>query len=149
MLDSIPLLTSTPGGLYLDIKSLIFSGLSPPAVKYGNDKNNFILYQSNAPGQPVDSDITNTTTGSLSTPYTTGTFNFSQMMYIVQGKKGYINFQAENIPGVSWALEVNFETNGTILMTNTLGTTFSCNYPQGSWFEINFLVDLSNNIWDV
>ena len=93
--------------------------------------------------------ITNTTTGSLSTPYTTGTFNFSQMMYIVQGKKGYINFQAENIPGVSWALEVNFETNGTILMTNTLGTTFSCNYPQGSWFEINFLVDLSNNIWDV
>ena len=93
--------------------------------------------------------ITNTTTGSLSTPYTTGIFNFSQMMYIVQGKKGYINFQAENIPGVSWALEVNFETNGTILMTNTLGTTFSCNYPQGSWFEINFLVDLSNNIWDV
>ena len=93
--------------------------------------------------------ITNITTGSLSTPYTTGIFNFSQMMYIVQGKKGYINFQAENIPGVSWALEVNFETNGTILMTNTLGTTFSCNYPQGSWFEINFLVDLSNNIWDV
>ena len=93
--------------------------------------------------------ITNTTTGSLSTPYTTGIFNFSQMMYIVQGKKGYINFQAENIPGISWALEVNFETNGTILMTNTLGTTFSCNYPQGSWFEINFLVDLSNNIWDV
>jgi hypothetical protein len=93
--------------------------------------------------------ITNTTTGSLSTPYTTGTFNFSQMMYIVQGKKGYINFQAENIPGVSWALEVNFETNGTILMTNTLGTTFSCNYPQGSWFEISFLIDLSNNIWDV
>ena len=39
MLDSIPLLTSTPGGLYLDIKSLIFSGLSPPAVKYGNDKS--------------------------------------------------------------------------------------------------------------
>ena len=93
--------------------------------------------------------ITNITTGSLSTPYTTGTFNFSQMMYIVQGKKGYINFQAENIPGVSWALEVNFETNGTILMTNTLGTTFSCNYPQGSWFEISFLIDLSNNIWDV
>ena len=93
--------------------------------------------------------ITNITAGSLSTPYTTGIFNFSQMMYIVQGKKGYINFQAENIPGVSWALEVNFETNGTILMTNTLGTTFSCNYPQGSWFEINFLIDLSNNIWDV
>ena len=93
--------------------------------------------------------ITNITIGSLSTPYTTGIFNFSQMMYIVQGKKGYINFQAENIPGVSWALEVNFETNGTILMTNTLGTTFSCNYPQGSWFEINFLVDLSNNIWNV
>ena len=93
--------------------------------------------------------ITNITAGSLSTPYTTGIFNFSQMMYIVQGKKGYINFQAENIPGVSWALEVNFENNGTILMTNTLGTTFSCNYPQGSWFEINFLIDLSNNIWDV
>ena len=33
-------------------------------VKYGNDINNFILYQSNAPVQSIYSDITNTTTAS-------------------------------------------------------------------------------------
>lgn len=33
-----------------------------------------------------------------SSPYTTGTFEYSNMMYIVPGKTGYFNFQAENVP---------------------------------------------------
>jgi hypothetical protein len=87
---------------------------------------------------------------SVSTPYTTGSFNFSQMMYIIPGKTGYFNFQAENIPGISWALEVNFDAAGGILMSNTSGTTFNCTYPAaGTWFEIAFNIDLSNNIWEV
>ena len=86
----------------------------------------------------------------LSTPYTTGSFNFSQMMYIEPGKTGYFNFQAENIPGISWALEVNFDAIGGITMSNTSATTFNCTYPAaGTWFEIAFDIDLSNNIWEV
>ncbi|HJM16583.1 MAG TPA: hypothetical protein QF851_03925, partial [Flavobacteriales bacterium] len=87
---------------------------------------------------------------SPSTPYISGTFDFSQMMYIVPGKTGYFNFQAENIPGTEWALEVNFDATGGIVMSNTGGTSFNCSYPgSGIWFEIKFHIDLSNNIWEV
>ena len=35
-------------------------------------------------------------------------------------------------------------------MSNTSGTTFNCTYPaSGTWFEIAFNIDLSNNIWEV
>ena len=89
--------------------------------------------------------------GSLpSTPYTTGTFEYSHMMYIVPGKTGYFNFQAENIPGTEWALEVNLDATGGIAMSNTGGTSFNCSYPgSGVWFEIKFNIDLTNNIWEV
>ena len=119
----------------------------------------FSIYLNDATGQggPQDvllvfdttQNITNTTAGNLSSPYTTGTFSFSQMMYVVPGKTGYFNFQAENIPGISWALEVNLDANGGILMSNTSGTNFTCTYPLQTWFEIAFHVDLSNNIWEV
>tara|TARA_B100001287_G_scaffold267500_1_gene262721 strand:+ start:5395 stop:7512 length:2118 start_codon:yes stop_codon:yes gene_type:complete len=85
-----------------------------------------------------------------STPYTTGTFEYSHMMYIPVGKTGYFNFQAENIPGTEWALEVNLDANGGISMSNTGGATFNCTYPgTGVWFEIKFYIDLTNNIWEV
>lgn len=85
-----------------------------------------------------------------STPYTTGTFEYSHMMYIPVGKTGYFNFQAENIPGTEWALEVNLDANGGISMSNTGGASFSCSYPgTGVWFEIKFYIDLTNNIWEV
>ena len=94
--------------------------------------------------------ITNATAALLATPYIDGSFVFSQMMYIVSGKTGYFNFQAENIPGIEWSLEVNFDVNGGVSMSNTSGTTFNCSYPGSEvWFEIKFNVDLSNNIWEV
>ena len=85
-----------------------------------------------------------------STPYITGTFEYSHMMYIPVGKTGYFNFQAENIPGTEWALEVNLDANGGIAMSNTGGASFNCSYPgTGVWFEIKFHIDLTNNIWEV
>ena len=143
----------------------LMSGLTAPFSDDANVVNTFAssgdfsLYLNDATGQggPQDvllvfdttQNITNTTAGNLSSPYTTGTFSFSQMMYVVPGKTGYFNFQAENIPGISWALEVNLDANGGILMSNTSGTNFTCTYPLQTWFEIAFHVDLSNNIWEV
>ena len=50
--------------------------------------------------------ITQSNLSSLSTPYVVGNFTFSQMMYVSSATGGgaYFNFQAENAPGVSWAL---------------------------------------------
>ena len=135
-----------------------------PFVDDANVVNNLSFSGSNAlylndatgSGGPQDlvlmfdttSNIINTTT--LSTPHTFGVLDFSQMMYVMPGKTGYFNFQAENQPGLSWALEVNLDANGGIAMSNTNGTTFNCTYPgPGTWFEISFNIDLSNNIWEV
>jgi len=99
--------------------------------------------------------ITQANLSSLSTPYIVGDFIFSQMMYISSGGGAYMNFQAENTPGVSWALEVNFDVSagsqgiGDITMSNTSGTSFTSSFPFNTWFEIKFDIDLSNNDWEV
>ena len=89
-------------------------------MSYSGD---YSLYLNDATGQGGPQDIVIifdttqniiSTSTNLNTPYSTGHFSFSQMMYIVPGKTGYINFQAENIPGVQWALEVNIDANGII-----------------------------------
>ena len=85
----------------------------------------------------------------LSTPYVVGDFTFSQMMYVRSGGGAYFNFQAENTPGVQWALEVNLDATGDIIMSNTSGTSFSAAFPFDTWFEIKFEIDLSNNVWEV
>ena len=74
-------------------------------MSYSGD-NSLYLLDATGSGGPQDIVILFDTTQNivsttpLSTPHTTGHFNFSQMMYIVSGRTGYINFQAENMPGV-------------------------------------------------
>ena len=36
-----------------------------------------------------------------------------------------------------------------MVMTNTSGTNFTASYPNGQWFEIKFVIDLSMNNWEV
>ena len=124
-------------------------------MSYSGD---YSLYFNDATGQGGPQDIVLifdttqniiSTSTNLNTPYSTGHFSFSQMMYIVPGKTGYINFQAENIPGVQWALEVNIDANGIISLSNTSGLSSSGTCPIGSWFKLEFDIDLSNNIWQM
>ena len=95
------------------------------------------------------SNITQASLPLLSTPYVSGDFEFSQMMYVRSGGGAYFNFQAENMPGQVWALEVAFDITGDVMMSNTSGTSFACGYPFDQWFEIKFDINLSNNIWEV
>ncbi len=93
------------------------------------------------------SNITPAMLNNLATPYVSGELVFTQMMYVRSG--AYMNFQAENTPGVSWAIEVNFDPTGDILMSNTNGTTFAASFPLMQWFEFKFEIDLSNNDWEL
>ena len=93
--------------------------------------------------------ITQSNINTLITPYISGVITYSHMMKVVSGKTGYFNFQAENTPGVQWALEVNLDATGGMVMTNTSGTNFSATYPNGQWFELKFVIDLSMNNWEV
>ena len=35
---------------------------------------------------------------------------------------------------MQWALEVNLDAAGGMVMTNTSGTNFTASYPNGQWF---------------
>mgnify|MGYP001273521903 CR=1 FL=1 len=98
--------------------------------------------------------ITTNTLPLLATPYVTGELTFSQMMYVTSGGGAYMNFQAENMPGITWALEINFDMTGDIIGTsyNTAGnavTPFTGDYTHDVWFELKLVINLSNNNWEV
>jgi hypothetical protein len=119
--------------------------------------NNSLYFPNNGLAGPEDIllmfdttlNITQATLSSLLTPYVSGNFSFSQMMYVRGGAGAYFNLQAENTPGVSWALEVAFDSFGDVVMSNTTGTSFITSFPHDVWFEIKFDIDLSNNNWEV
>ena len=46
------------------------------------------------------------------TPYIAGLFTLTHNLYITTG--AYFNFQAENMPGVTWALDVTFDAMGGV-----------------------------------
>ena len=50
---------------------------------------------------------------------------------------------------MQWALEVNLDAAGGMVMTNASGTNFTASYPNGQWFELKFVIDLSMNNWEV
>ena len=126
-------------------------------VPASSGSNTLYLVDATGSGGPQDivlmfdttQNITTSNITTLATPYISGNFTYSHMMYVRPGMTGYFNFQAENIPGNVWALEVNLDANGDILMSNTNGTSFTASYQQGVWFEIKFEIDLSANNWEV
>jgi hypothetical protein len=85
------------------------------------------------------------------TPYTTGDFVFSANFFVKQGTGAYFNFQAENIPGTTWSLDVQMDALGSISFQNGGGATvfLTDTYPMESWFELKLIISLTNNNWEV
>jgi hypothetical protein len=83
-------------------------------------------------------------------PYTNGYFNFSSKFYVNPATGAYFNFQAENTPGLTWSLDVKMDL-GTIVLENTgSGINFlTATYPEGVWFELKIVVDLTTNNWEL
>ena len=70
-----------------------------------------------------------------------GTYEVKWWMYIENNKCGYYNFQHFQSPGIEWALEIYFRTNGNIeLMVG--GNTIAGTYPKAQWFEVRHLIKL-------
>ncbi len=79
----------------------------------------------------------------------TGDFTFSCWYYIPSGKGGYFNYQANTIVGQVWAMDVTFNTNGTVDFTNSGTLLLSVSYPQGQWFQFMMTANLNNASWNV
>lgn len=84
------------------------------------------------------------------TPYTTGTFEFVSNFYVNPSTGAYFNFQADNIPGSTWSLDVKMDF-GTIVLENTgSGLNYlTASYPEGVWFELKIIANLTTNNWEL
>jgi hypothetical protein len=69
-------------------------------------------------------------------------------MYVETAKAGYYNIQHFESPGIEWAYEIYFHTDGSIECLeggNTLGGT----YPKATWFEVQQDIDLDADLVSV
>jgi hypothetical protein len=74
-----------------------------------------------------------------------GVYQLSWWMYIETGKCGYYNMQHFESPGIEWAYEIYFRTDGSIECLqggNTLGGT----YPHDVFFQVIQDVDLDADL---
>ena len=83
------------------------------------------------------------------TPYIAGVCTLTHNLYITTG--AYFNFQAENTPGITWALDVTFDAMGGVnyASSGSAQSYLMSTYPLNQWFEQKIVVDLSNNNWEV
>ena len=83
-------------------------------------------------------------------PYTLGDFEFVSKFYVNPNTGAYFNFQAEVTPGITWSLDVKMDL-GTIVLENTgSGINYlTSTYPEGQWFELKIIVDLTSNNWEL
>jgi hypothetical protein len=70
-----------------------------------------------------------------------GAYELSWWMYIETGKCGYYNIQHMQSPGIEWAFEIYFRTDGTIELLEG-GNTIYHAYIKDQWMEIKHDIDL-------
>ncbi len=81
-----------------------------------------------------------------------GNFTLEFWMFVVTGKGGYFNLQAENTPGQKWAADFYFDKSGKFNINgngNTAPLLVDADFPVGKWFKFHLDVDLTSNKWEV
>jgi hypothetical protein len=81
--------------------------------------------------------------------YDNGMFDISMDVYVASGKNAYFNLQAEATIGTTWALDVDFEAGGDLVVrSGTDGTYITEPYTQAAWHTFMITVNLSTNCWE-
>ena len=70
-----------------------------------------------------------------------GVYELRWMMYVETGKCGYYNIQHMESPGIEWAFEAYFRTDGTVDLFEG-GNTIYGTYPKDVFFEVNQDINL-------
>lgn len=76
---------------------------------------------------------------------TAGVYAVDWMMYVPAGFAGYYNFQHYQAPGVEWAIEVYFNTDGTGEF-NADGQTINFTFDHDTWMDIDHMIDLDSDV---
>ena len=134
----------------------LMSGLTAPFTDdanvtdlYANSGSFSLGFNANpAAAGPEDVILPLSNTG-YPTPYVAGVCTLTHSLYITTG--AYFNFQAENTPGVTWALDVTFDAMGNVnyASSGSAQSYLMSTFPLNQWFEQRIIIDLSNNNWEV
>ncbi len=81
---------------------------------------------------------------------TTGRYSLKWKMYVPTGKAAYYGLQNSETPTGSqasdnWTLDVYFYPNGLDSIPNPV-TPNRVAYPQGTWFQVEHIIDLDNDL---
>ena len=80
----------------------------------------------------------------------TGLFSMDFNIKVPTGKSAYFNFQGNEINGNVYSMECFFNDDGSLLITNQIGLSFSVPaYTHDSWFNFKMDIDFNENVWEV
>lgn len=79
----------------------------------------------------------------------TGQFTMNLNMFVESGKAGYFNLQKNATIGQVWAMDANFNDDGSLSIVNTTGLNFAASYPQAQWFNFRIDIDFNTNNWEI
>lgn len=80
----------------------------------------------------------------------TGQFSMEFNMFIETGKAGYFNLQRNATPGQVWAMDCNFNDDGSIDIVNTTGLNFDAGtFTHNTWFNFRIDINFNTNNWEV
>lgn len=79
--------------------------------------------------------------------YNSGVFTYESKFYINSGKSAYFNFQATQVIGTTWALNVNM-SNGTVTIDDGITSELATGvYTPATWFTLNIEANLTLGLW--
>jgi hypothetical protein len=131
----------------------LMNGLSAPftddafiSSNYASSGNNCLGFNANSSVAGPEDVVLPIGAG---TPYVSGVFTLTHMIYVVSG--AYWNIQAENTPGITWALDVTLDATGNVnyATSGSAQTLLAATYPVNTWFEQSLVCDLTTNSWEV
>ncbi len=79
----------------------------------------------------------------------TGQFSLQFNMFVEAGKAAYFNLQRNAVIGQVWAMDCNFNDDGTLSIINQSGLNFNTTYTQGTWFNFRLDINFNSNQWEV
>lgn len=79
----------------------------------------------------------------------TGQFSLEMNMLVETGKAAYFNLQKTATIGQVWALNANFNDDGTITLDDATTINLSTTYTQGTWFNFRLDINFNTNHWEL
>lgn len=101
------------------------------------------IFSNNSAGGPMDVVLP------FGSRYNTGGFNYKMSLFVPTNKNGYFNLQATATIGQTWALDVNFNEDGSAIFTSGATVLLTTTHKKDVWFDVEIDINFSSNVWIV